>query len=72
MAKTSDTQAKDDELQVVDDLDGLYPAEPTARWMHISVPTLMALARKRKIPAVRFNQRLIRFHPRTILAAKGQ
>jgi Helix-turn-helix domain len=60
------------EVRVVDNLDELYPAEPIARWLNISVPTLMALARKRKIPAVRFNERLIRFHPRSILAAKGQ
>jgi hypothetical protein len=33
--------------------------------------TLLANAARGRIPAVRINDRVLRFHPRSILAAKG-
>jgi len=52
------------------DLDGLYPVGEIAPWLRLSPRTVMELARQGKLPAVRLNERVIRFHPRTILASK--
>jgi hypothetical protein len=53
------------------DLDGLYGPEEIAHWMRLSKRTILALARLKKIPVVRLNERVLRFHPRTILAKQG-
>jgi hypothetical protein len=50
------------------DLDGLYPAEEIAPWMRLTKNTVLQLAREGKIPVVSYNERVLRFHPRTILA----
>jgi len=49
------------------DLDRLYTVDEIARWLGLSRRTILELARREKIPCVRFNERVIRFHPRTIL-----
>lgn len=51
------------------DLDELQTPEWTARWMKLGRRTLINAARTGAIPCVRVNERVIRFHPRTILAA---
>ncbi|MCX6923324.1 MAG: helix-turn-helix domain-containing protein [Verrucomicrobia bacterium] len=50
------------------DLDRLYTVEEIAPWLGLSPRTILELARRKKIPCVRFNRRLLRFHPKTILA----
>lgn len=50
------------------DLDALLTPEECAKWLKIAERTLLENARLRRIPAVRVNDRLLRFHPRTILA----
>jgi hypothetical protein len=50
-------------------LDAMLTAKETASWLKISVCTLLENVRKGKIPVKRYNSRLFRFHPRTILAA---
>jgi hypothetical protein len=54
------------------DLDRLYPVEDIAPWMGLSARTVLELARRNKIPVVRYNDRVLRFHPRTILLNGGQ
>lgn len=44
------------------------PAQ-AATWLGLTVRAFMANVRKRKIPAVRINERVIRFHRPTVLAA---
>jgi predicted site-specific integrase-resolvase len=51
------------------DIDSLHKPETTARWLGVSKRTLLRGARKGKIPVVRLNERTLRFHPRSILAA---
>lgn len=53
------------------DLDDLLTPAAAAQWLHIAVRTLLDNARRKKIPCVRINNRVLRFHPRSILAAKG-
>ena len=53
------------------DLDALLTPEAAARWLNMAERTLLSNARRKKIPCVRINDRVLRFHPRTILAAKG-
>ena len=50
------------------DLDGLYTPIEIAKWMRLSPRTVLDLARRGKIPTVRLNDRVLRFHPRTILS----
>lgn len=52
------------------DLDRMCTAEEIAAWLGLSRRTVLELARQHKIPCVRFNERVIRFHPRTILNKK--
>lgn len=54
------------------DLDALYDPTTTARWMGIARRTLMDNVRLGKVPVVKVNGRLLRFHPRTILKHAGQ
>jgi hypothetical protein len=53
------------------DLDALLTPADAASWLHIAERTLLDNARRKKIPVVRINDRVLRFHPRSILAAKG-
>jgi hypothetical protein len=53
------------------DLDALLEPAPAAAWLRMAERTLLANARAGKIPCVRINDRVLRFHPRSILAAKG-
>ena len=53
------------------DLDALLTPVECARWLRIAQRTLLANARRKKIPVVKLNERVLRFHPRSILAAKG-
>lgn len=53
------------------DLDGLYGPQETATWMRLKKRTLLDLVRLNRIPVVRLNERVLRFHPRTILARQG-
>ena len=54
------------------DLDALMTPEECAAWLKIEKRTLIAKnARRNRIPVVKINQRVFRFHPRSILAAKG-
>ena len=53
------------------DLDALLTPAAAASWLHIAERTLLDNARRKKIPVVRINDRVLRFHPRSILAAKG-
>jgi excisionase family DNA binding protein len=50
------------------DLDALYSVNEIAPWMRLSTDTVLQMAREKRIPVVRLNERVIRFHPRTILA----
>ena len=49
--------------------DTLDTAESAARWLHITPRTLIENARRGKIPCVRINSRVLRFHRATVLAA---
>jgi hypothetical protein len=53
------------------DLDALLTPSAAARWLNIAERTLLENARRKKIPVVRINNRVLRFHPRSILASKG-
>ena len=53
------------------DLDALLTPADAANWLGIAERTLLSNARLKKIPCVRINDRVLRFHPRTILKAKG-
>jgi hypothetical protein len=54
------------------DLDALLEPAPAAAWLRMAERTLLANARAGKIPCVRINDRVLRFHPRSILAATLQ
>ncbi len=53
------------------DLDQLLTPQKAASWLSMSERTLLLNARLKRIPVVRINERVLRFHPRSILAAKG-
>jgi hypothetical protein len=50
------------------DLDALLTPAAAAVWLHIAERTLLDNARRKKIPVIRINARLLRFHPRSVLA----
>ncbi len=51
----------------------MLPPSAAAKWLGISVETLMEKYRKRQIPGAPLGHRTVRFHPRTILEAfKGK
>lgn len=52
-------------------LDSLLTPQECAAWLGIAERTLINNVRRKKIPVVRINERVLRFHPRTILAVKG-
>jgi hypothetical protein len=51
------------------DLDALLNPADAARWLGISRRTLLANVRAKRIPVLRINERVIRIHPRSVLAA---
>ena len=53
------------------ELDSLSTPEQAAKWLGLTQRVLLANVRRKKIPAVRINDRVIRFHPRTILKEQG-
>lgn len=61
---------KSDERKPID-LDGLYDARELAPWIRLTARVILEQARLNRIPAVRINQRVLRFHPRSILLARG-
>ena len=63
---------KSDKLNATEfNLDALHKPDATAAWLQISERTLLNNVRLGRIPCVAINKRVLRFHPRTILAAKG-
>jgi hypothetical protein len=54
-------------MREVKDLNALYSAAEIACWLGMSKRGVLDLARKRKIPVMRLNNRVLRFHPRTFL-----
>ena len=52
-----------------DTTDALDTPTQAAAWLGLTYRAFMANVRKRKIPAVRINERVIRFHRPTVLAA---
>jgi hypothetical protein len=53
------------------DLDSLLTPTAAANWLGMAERTLLENVRRKKIPCVAINSRVLRFHPRSILAAKG-
>jgi hypothetical protein len=51
------------------DLDTLRTPADAAKWIGFTEEALLANARRGRIPAVRINARVIRFHLPTVLAA---
>lgn len=52
------------------DLDAMLEPEPTAKWLGMSKRKLLLWVAQGKIPCLRIGERVIRFHPRTILATQ--
>ena len=52
------------------DIDAMLKTEEAAKWLGLSTRALVASSkgRKAKIPAFWINQRVVRYHPRTIIA----
>ena len=51
------------------DPDRLDTGKDCAAWLGLGYRAFMANVRKRKIPAVRINERVLRFHRPSVLAA---
>jgi hypothetical protein len=51
------------------DFESLKTPEQTAKWLGIAERTLLNNARRKRIPCVRINQRVLRFHLPSVLAA---
>jgi len=51
------------------ELDQLLTPTEAAAWLGMSTRVLLANARRKRIPSIHINERVIRFHPRTILQA---
>ncbi len=49
--------------------DTLLTPDQAAKWLGIAERTLLANARRRRIPCVRVNARVLRFHLPSVLAA---
>jgi hypothetical protein len=52
------------------DLDALCKLEEIAAWLRMSPKQVLENVRAGRLPVVRINQRVFRFHPRTILGTK--
>jgi len=53
------------------ELDGLLSVTQAAIWLGLSRRVLLENIRRKKIPAIRVNERVLRIHPRSVLIAKG-
>lgn len=53
------------------DLDSLLTPEQCAAWLQMKERVLLANVRLGRIPVVKVNARVLRFHPRTILATQS-
>lgn len=51
------------------DLDALMTVEEAAKWLQLHPRILLQNIRLKRIPAMRVNARVIRLHPRSVLAA---
>lgn len=51
------------------DLDRLMTITEGADWLRMARKTLLNNIRRKRIPCVRINDRSVRIHPRTVLAA---
>jgi hypothetical protein len=67
--KTKLEQTVSEKQTIPVDLDRILSPQETADWMGCELRALLANVRKRRIPVMRINQRVFRFHPRSILAA---
>ena len=54
------------------DLDEPLTTPECARWLKLDVRSFLAKVREGKIPAMKLNDRVFRFHPRSVLLALGQ
>lgn len=52
-------------------LDEILTLEECAAWLLLKPRDLLAKVRAGRIPAIRLNQRVLRFHPRTVLLRLG-
>ena len=52
-------------------LDEILTLEECAAWLLLKPRDLLAKVRAGRIPAIRLNQRVLRFHPRTVLLKLG-
>lgn len=55
----------------LDSLDELLTPEECARWLKMQEDTLLENVRLGRIPVVKINRRVLRFHPRTVLLGLG-
>jgi excisionase family DNA binding protein len=53
------------------DLDALLGPEEAASWLGVTKATLLKMVRRKKVPVLKLNERVYRFHPKSILAARG-
>jgi hypothetical protein len=51
------------------DLDEPLTTPECARWLKLDVRSFLAKVREGKIPAMKLNERVFRFHPRSVLEA---
>jgi hypothetical protein len=56
---------------VLQSLDELLTPEECSLWLKMEEDTLLENARLGRIPVVKVNSRVLRFHPRTILLGLG-
>lgn len=55
----------------LDSLDELLTPEECALWLKMEEDTLLENVRMGRIPVVKINSRVLRFHPRTVLLGLG-
>lgn len=51
------------------DLDQLMTLDELAAWLKLSSPTVTKNTQAGKIPCIRINRKIVRYHPRTVLDA---
>lgn len=70
MKTQTDTPTETTELKPnAPEQDALLTPEQCSSWLGIAERTLLSNVRRKRIPAVRINARVIRFHKATVLAA---
>ena len=57
--------------KILQSLDEILTLEECAAWLLLKPRDLLAKVRAGRIPAIRLNQRVLRFHPRTVLLKLG-